>query len=130
MSDSFMKQPLAWSSSGSMTGTSTIKSQAFYMGKFSGCSFQPVWTGTPTGSFAIYVSNDFQPSATGDQSSPANAGTWTELPGVTVTGDPAGSAGNTIIPIYAPCVYWIQIWYSNSSGSGTASGTFVGKFGG
>lgn len=129
MSDSFMKQALALIPNNSMTGTTTIKSQAFWLVKFSGCSFQPVWTGTPTGSFKVYVSNDFMPSATGDQSSPQNAGTWNDL-GVTVSGQPAGAAGSTFIPIYASCGMWVQLWYTNTSGTGTLSGTFVGKYGG
>ena len=129
MSDSFMRQALSFSPNANMTSTDTIKSQAFWLVKFSGCSFQPIWTGTPTGEFAIYVSNDFQPSATGDQSNPANAGTWTNL-GASISGQPAGSAGNLFIPVYASCGLWIQLWYANTSGSGVASGTFVGKYGG
>jgi|SRR6185312_8545795 len=129
MADSFMKQVLSFSPNASMTGTSTIKSQAFWLVKFSGCSFQPSWTGTPTGTFKVFVSNDFMPSATGDQSNPANAGTWTDL-GATVSANPSGSAGNTFIPIYASCGMWIQLQYTNTSGAGTASGTFVGKYGG
>ena len=129
MSDSFMRQSLILSPSSSMTGTATIKTQAFWLVKFSGCSFQAVWSGTPTGTFAVYVSNDFQPSATGDQSSPQNAGTFDNL-GVTVSTQPAGSAGSTFIPIYASCGMWVQLWYTNTTGSGTLSGTFVGKYGG
>lgn len=129
MSDSFMKQSLAFLPNATMSSTNTIKSQGFYMGKFSGCSFQAVWTGTPTGTFAVYVSNNFQPSATGSQTSPANAGTWDNL-SVSVAGNPAGSAGSVFIPVYASCGYWIQLWYTNTTGTGALSGTFVGKYGG
>lgn len=129
MSDSFMRQPLAFTPNSTMTGSATIKSLAFYMGKFSGCSFQAVWSGTPTGTFKIMVSNDFQPAANGSQVNPANAGTWTDL-GVTVPSNPAGSASNTFIPVYASCAYWIQLWYTNSGSTGVLSGTFVGKYGG
>ena len=128
MSDSFMRQALSFSPNATMTGTSTIKSQAFWLVKFSGCSFQTIWTGTPTGTFEIYVSNDFQPQANGLQTNPANAGTWTLLSSATT--NPAGSAGNSFIPVYASCGMWIQLWYVNSSGSGACSGTFVGKYGG
>lgn len=129
MSDSFMRQPLSFTPNATMTGTSTIKSQPFWLVKFSGVSFQPVWTGTPTGTFEVYVSNDYQPSATGSNTSPFNAGTWTSL-NASISGNPAGSASNTFIPIYASCGMWIQLWYTNASGTGACSGTFVGKYGG
>jgi hypothetical protein len=127
MSDSFMKQTIV--PSGAMTGTTTIKSQAFSMLRTSGCSFQPIWTGTPTGAFTIMVSNDFQPSLSGDQTNPINAGTWSDL-GATIPTNPAGSVGSTFVPIFAPCTYWIALWYTNASGSGVLGGTFVSKYGG
>jgi len=129
MSDSFMRQPIIPTPNNVMTGTATIKSQAFYMGKFSGCSFQPVWTGTPVGTFTVMISNDYNPAANGSQTTPQNPGTWSNL-GASIPQEPAGSAGNTFIPIYASCGYWIQLWYVNTSGVGALGGTFVGKYNG
>ncbi len=129
MSDAFMRQPIIPTPNSAMTGVTTIKSQAFYMGKFSGCSFQPVWTGTPTGTFTVMISNDYNPAANGSQVTPQNAGTWSNL-GASIPQNPAGAPGNTFVPIYASCGYWIQLWYTNTSGVGVLSGTFAGKYNG
>lgn len=131
MSDSFMKQLIIPSGySGVMSGTNMIKSAPFWLVKFSGCSFQPVWSGDPAGTFTVMVSNDFQPAANGSTLMPINAGTWTALPGATIPANPSGSAGNTFVSIYASCAYWVQLWYTNTTGTGTLSGTFVGKYSG
>src|SRR5580658_8063185 len=101
---SFMKQTIV--PSGAMTSTSTITSQALPLITFSGCSFQPIWTGTPTGTFYIYVSNDYVPAANGSQINPQNSGTWSLLPGALIQTNPSGSAGNTFIPVFSSCGYW------------------------
>jgi hypothetical protein len=113
--------------SGAMTGTSTITSQPFDINKLTGGSFQAVWTGTPTGTFSVYVSNDYMPSATGGNNPPANPGTWDNI-GASIPVNPAGSAGHTFIPIFACGALWIALWYTNASGTGVLSGTFAGKF--
>lgn len=114
--------------SGAMTGTNTIKSQVMSLLNCASGSFQATWTGTPTGTFSVYVSNDYVPCANGNPATPANAGTWDNL-GATVSPEPAGSAGSTYIPVYASGAKYIQLWYTNSTGSGVLGGTFVGKNG-
>ena len=110
--------------SGAMTGTTTITSQVFDVQSLEGAAFQPTWTGTPTGTLTVQVSLDYVPSPSGG--TPLNAGTWTNL-GASIPQNPAGSAGNTYIPIYASCAAYIQLSYTNDSGSGVLGGMFIGK---
>jgi hypothetical protein len=115
--------------SGSMANT-TITSQAFSMEKFAGCSFQPNWTGTPTGTFNVFVSNDYASSpALKNDANPMSVGTWTNL-GVSIPMIPAGSPGNTFIPVYAACSYYIILQYVGSGGAGVLGGYFAGKYNG
>ncbi len=110
--------------SGAMTGTAVITSQVFDIGSMEGAAFQPTWTGTPTGTFVVLVSLDYIPNPTGG--TPINAGTWDNL-GASVSGNPAGGAGHTYIPVYASCARYIQLQYTNASGSGVLAGMFAGK---
>lgn len=108
-------------------GVGSITSQAFNLSKFGGCSFQPKWSGTPTGTITILVSNDYgtAPGLT-DPTNPTSVGTWTNL-GVSIPAEPSGAPGNTYIPVFASCAAWICIQYSGSSGSGVLGGYFAGK---
>ena len=114
--------------SGAMTGTETITSQVFDVQSLEGAAFQPTWTGTPTGTLIVQVSLDYVPAAGSNNGSgtPINAGTWTNL-GASIPQNPAGSAGNTYIPIYASCADYIRLSYTNESGSGVLGGMFIGK---
>jgi hypothetical protein len=111
-------------------GVSTIYSQQFSMEKFAGCSFQPVWTGTPTGTFNVWVSNDYgsSPALTND-ANPFSVGTWTNL-GVSIPVNPSGVSGNTFIPVYASCCYHIILQYVGTAGAGVLGGYFAGKYNG
>lgn len=126
MSDNFMRTALL--PTGAMTGNATITTQAFNMSKFAGCSFQPVWSGTPTGAFTVWVSNDYASSpALTNPAAPFSVGTWDNL-GASVPTNPAGSAGSTFIPVYAACSYFMLLQYINASGAGVMSGYFAGKY--
>lgn len=128
MSNNFLQTAIVWTSSGAMTSTNVITSQAINLSKFTGCSFQPKWIGTPTGTFAVLVSNDYGTSpALTNAANPTSVATWTLLPGSSVPGNPSGSAGNTFVPNYASCAAFMVLQYTNASGSGTASGFIAGK---
>lgn len=115
---------------GAMTGTATIHSQPFNIDSLEGAAFEPVWTGTPTGTFIVEVSLSYVPNPSDTNGAsplpPLNAGFWNNL-GATIAENPAGSTGNTYIPILASCAGWIRLTYTNASGSGVLSGTFKGK---
>jgi|ERR1035437_9521373 hypothetical protein len=97
---------------GAMSGTSTIYSQSFDVRHLQSCSFQPEWTGTPTGVLSVWVSND---------------GIVFDDLVASVTTQPAGSADHTYIPIYAFCAAFIRLQYVNASGTGVLGGRFLGK---
>jgi len=73
-------------------------------------SFQFVWTGTPTGTIDIELSND--------------GSTWT--PAGLSGSDPAGSAGNAILEIETASKYARAV-YSSTSGSGSLSVHYSAK---
>ena len=123
----FSRTALEWTGP---AGVGNIYTQPFKMEKFAGGSFQPNWTGTPTGVFTVWVSNDYGSSpALTDPANPFSVGTWTNL-GASVSGNPAGSAGNTFIPVYAACSYYIILQYAGASGAGPMGGFFAGKYNG
>lgn len=111
--------------SGAMTGSTTIYSQVFDIRYQTGCSFAPVWTGTPSGTFTVQVSNDYVPNLQ-NASAPVTPGTWNTIQTMVPT-QPAGSASNTFIPVYAIVANYIRLVYIGSSGTGTLSGAFTAK---
>lgn len=74
------------------------------------CGIQLIWTGTPTGTFGVQVSLDYQ-LGTG-------VGTWTQI---TLSPVPAasGAAGTYYIDLNQLSSPWIQITYTRTSGTGT-----------
>lgn len=80
-----------------------------------GISYDIVWTGTPTGTFAIQVSNSYGLNS---------AGTWYSLPSSSFTGTlpaPAGSAGSGFIDVVGTEAYAIRLSYTSVSGNGTCT---------
>lgn len=107
---------LAWATTTTLTapmsGTSVVTSQPIDISNYESTSIQPVWTGTPTGTLKVLVSND---------------GTnYTDI-GATIPTQPAGSASSTFIPLYATCAKWMKLQYTNASGSGTLSAVGLSK---
>lgn len=111
--------------SAAMSGTAVIYSQIFDIGSLEGAAFQPIWSGTPTGTLKVLVSLDYQPNPQPGGTA-RNAGTWSDL-GASFTNQPAGGANSTYCPVYASCAKYIKLQYTNASGSGVLSGYFVGK---
>jgi len=110
---------------GAMTGTATIYSQAFDIRFQVGCSFAVKWTGTPTGTLSVQVSNDYVPNLQ-NATTPINAGTWYPIQ-ASITTQPAGEPGQIYIPVYGIVSSYIQLVYVNSSGTGVLSGQFTCK---
>lgn len=102
-----------------MTGTSTTISEVIDVRNSYAMAIQLYWSGTPTGTFSIQGSMNYNLSTLG--SNVLNAGTWDDM-GITTANSPAGSAGHTLIDITATGISWIRVVYTNSSGSGTLTG--------
>lgn len=85
---------------------------------------QFVWTGTPTGTFGINVSNTAVLGSTGTVS----GGTYTPMvltsPNAPVT---AGSSGNGFIDLNQTGARFVQVTYTATSGSGTCTATLTAK---
>ncbi len=95
----------------SVTGTNTYKSMSTSARRIREGSYVLIWTGTPTGTPIIEVSND--PETTSDASA-----TWTPLP-TTGSGAPAGAMGNTGFFFQGLSCGRMRLSYANTSGTGT-----------
>jgi hypothetical protein len=103
-------------SSGTITGPATI------IQMLPGISYSFVWTGTPTGTFAIQVSNDY---AQNNDGTVRYAGTWNTLPTASFQGTypaPAGSAGNGFLDVFGTNAYAVRVVYT---GTGAGNLTVV-----
>lgn len=106
---------------GSMAAS--ITSDVTIIQKLSFVSYQVVFTGTPTGTFSVEVSNDYSINADG---SVDNAGNWSA---VTLTGSPvaSGSSGNGFIDLDGISAYAVRLKYTRTSGSGTLNAVICAK---
>jgi tripartite-type tricarboxylate transporter receptor subunit TctC len=95
-----------------VTGTNTYLTTPIEITPYQSCSFQPVWTGTPTGVITLQGSND---------------GVNFDDIAASVPTQPAGSASHTLITVFGLPVKWIQLKYVNASGSGTLVANFMGR---
>lgn len=97
---------------------STITGPPTNINRLPGLSYDIVWTGTPTGTFAVQVSNTYAQNADGTVKT---AGSWSTLPSSSFTGTypvPAGSAGNGFLDIVGTEAAWCRLVYTASGGSG------------
>lgn len=81
------------------------------------------WTGTPTGTFSVQVSNTYSQYPDGSVNNP---GTWTSLTLSSPT-TAAGTSGSGFIDIDATSAYAIRLIYVPASGTGTLNATVSGK---
>ena len=120
-------------SNGAMSGTSTLTSDVTNITVLDDIGYQFDWTGSPTGTFQVEVSANYNQDNNGNVIS---AGTWIPLlvsyfNGTTIVQSYSipTSVGT---PIYVECQQlsapWIRAVYTNASGTGTlTSMTICGK---
>lgn len=89
---------------GTMTGTSTIYSQIVDVSKMDTIGLEVVWSGTPTGTLSVLVSN--------------SGINWPSLTFDPVLAQPAGSAGKYYVNIEQSGFKYIMLQYTNASGVG------------
>jgi hypothetical protein len=104
---------------GVMTGTATLTSQITEIRGFDNISYEADFTGTPTGTFSVQVSNSYDPVTN------PNA-TFVILP-LSPTPVASGSSGVVGIDINQSGFKWIKLVYTNTSGSGTLNAYVSGK---
>lgn len=98
---------------GSMTGTSTITSDATYVKNLDVYTYYLSWTGTPTGVISVQVA-------------PFETGPYYSLTFDPVLAQPAGSASGYEIDIHDMSNSWIRISYTNASGAGVLTAIIEG----
>ena len=76
------------------------------------------WSGTPSGTISLEVSND---------STDGVNGTWVAYTDVTLGTQPAGSTGKFGVSLADIGYRWIRVVYTSSSGSGTLTVSATGK---
>lgn len=103
-----------------VTGTNSYYSPVQKIQNVRDCSYQLSWTGTPTGTFAVWVSNKFLPDTTTDND-------WVQLSLAVAIVQPAGAASKDIADISAAPFMHMRLKYVNASGSGTITADFCGK---
>lgn len=104
--------------SGNLTGTNV---DVMYSDNV---TIQFVWTGTPTGTFGVSVSNDATLLPTGS----ITGGTWTPLALTSPQPPtPVGSAGNGIINLTQLGARFCRATYTATSGSGTCNAILTAK---
>lgn len=104
--------PTSVITSGAMSGTDVLTSTAVDISSYQSFSFQSVWTGTPTGTFVVLVSND---------------GTNYNDLGASVSPNPSGGASSCMILCYGVPAKYAKLQYTNASGTGTLNVKAVGK---
>lgn len=102
-----------------MTGTSTILSQISEIRGFDDVYYEMQFTGTPTGTFTVQVSSSYDPITN------PNA-VFIVLP---LTPGPvaAGTSGSIGIDINLEGAQWIQLTYTNTSGTGVLNAFISSK---
>lgn len=98
--------------SGAMTGTSTITNTT-NITNLDNMALQVEWSGTPTGTITIALS--------------VNNITFYPLTFEPAINQPAGSAGGVLANINQASPFWLEISYTNISGSGTLNAWIEGK---
>ncbi len=89
-------------------------------------SYTLAWTGTPTGTFTVEVSNDYVPTQHGVLDPAANTGTWVALV-LSVTVAATGADGSAFIDVDTMGAAWVRLKYTRDSGTGAATATIAGK---
>lgn len=99
--------------SANITGPATV------IQRLPGLSYDLVWTGTPTGTFTVQVSNTYAQGADGKVIA---IGNWKSLPTSAFSGTypvASGSAGSGFLDLVGTSAYAVRLLYNFTSGTGT-----------
>lgn len=90
--------------------------------------FHVAWTGTPTGTLRVDGSNDGPSAEDPNTRLVGPSGRVAPSPLVTVaSGNPAGAAGNLMIPVTNTGARWARLAYARTGGAGAIDCGFAGK---
>lgn len=100
-----------------MSGTNTIYSKVLNVTNLDNLGLEIVWTGTPTGTISVLAANANLGEPHGY--SPSNPiPSQNALTFNPVLLQPTGGPGGYVIDLQGYPFYWLQIMYTNSSGTG------------
>jgi hypothetical protein len=105
--------------------TSNITSPPTNIQMLDNTGYSIAFSGTPTGTFSVQCSADYQPG-TAPTEYPMNPGTWTTLP-LSNPITAAGSPDNGYIDLTLLSAPWIRLVYTASSGSDSLQVWVTGK---
>lgn len=122
--------PFQFFSSLAVTGTSVVSnSSASSVLYKDNIGLQYAFTGNMTGQIDVQVSNDYNPGMP-ESAGTANAGSWTSVVQTSPNTLPyilGSGTANVFINLSGLGCAWLRTQYTNSSGTGTMTGTFVAK---
>ncbi len=104
-------------SAGDMS-SATLASIGVPMSQMKNFCIQAVFTGSPSGTFKIQVSNDI--AIPGDANPGANVVNWTDYTGSSQT---ISAAGNIAWGASNCAFQWVRLFYTKSSGTGSVTAT-------
>lgn len=107
----------------SVSMATSITSSVLEIKEQDNVGIQMIWTGTPTGTFSVQVSINYQRDINGNVT---NAGTWTSIP-LSPAIAAAGSADNAYVDLNQLSAPYIRVVYTRSSGTGTLNVLGIGK---
>ena len=102
---------------------STVISTVTVIQNTSFIGYDIAWTGSPTGTFIVQISNTYSQNADGSINNPGN---WTPLT-LSAPTTATGSAGMGFIDVRGCSAYAIRLQYVPSSGFGILNATAAGK---
>jgi hypothetical protein len=122
MSRPSKKSNIAIVTAGDMSAT--ISSLPIAVDKFTACSIQASYTGSPVGTFTVQASNDVGTNPTGNAANVSGIQNWTTVTAYTQAITAAGSVLWSFDDLnYA----WLRCVYTRTSGSGTLTVRAVAK---
>jgi hypothetical protein len=95
-----------------MASTNAIVSQPINMEDIDNVGLETDWTGTPTGTFSLEASNQYDPETN------PNA-TFKAVTLASAPANPAGSASGWLLDLNQIPFRWVRLRYTNASGTGT-----------
>lgn len=118
--DGTLNAPDNTKTSQAVSGTSVYRAAKTDLRSLPDASYQFIWTGTPTGTIIIQVSNLPEPPDTSDTG-------WNTLTLAVAITQPAGSASGDYCDLAALPFRWVRCKYTNASGSGTLAAWVAAK---
>lgn len=103
--------------------SSSITSAVTILAQKSGAGYDIAWSGTPTGTFSVQISNTYSINAKG---AVLNAGSWTPVT-LSTSIAAAGSPDNAFINLAGLECYAVKLVYTVGSSTGVLNATICSK---